>query len=395
LEKKEIKNIKGKKILVLPRWYPNQLDIQLGIFIQRQLVLMREQHDFYVVYTQAIEDLPSKFQHKSNETLGFPEHVVYFRSAKGPFRKITNFYRYKKAQEMGLKFCPKNIDACHIHVPYRSALPALKLNRKKGIPFAITEHWSGHINGAFSRKNSFDKWLYKRIVQKASVISTVSQKLKDAFQYNTGKTSVVIPNYIEQGQKNGVIHNDAKIKLLSIGDIHDATKNFSGLLKAYRAALTEMNNMHLTIVGDGPDRDEIHHLAKLLNFPPNTIHFTGRLEHQIVLETIQDCDFYICNSNFETFGMTVAEALFAGKPVISTTCGGPEEFVNTNNGILIEISENSTNLKEAIIKMSGVYKSFKKEDLINPIADRFGKETVKKAWSAFYDKLLINTKHSN
>ena len=91
MEKKEIKNIKGKKILVLPRWYPNQLDIQLGIFIQRQLVLMREQHDFYVVYAQAIEDLPSKFQHKSNETLGFPEHVVYFRSAKGPFRKITNF----------------------------------------------------------------------------------------------------------------------------------------------------------------------------------------------------------------------------------------------------------------------------------------------------------------
>lgn len=46
-----------------------------------------------------------------------------------------------------------------------------------------------------------------------------------------------------------------------------------------------------------------------------------------------ECDFFVLNSNFETFSVVTAEALAYGKPVIATRCGGPEEFVNKIMGI--------------------------------------------------------------
>ncbi|MGB1103127.1 MAG: glycosyltransferase [Crocinitomicaceae bacterium] len=377
-----------KKILILPRWYPNRLDIQLGIFIQRQLVLMQEFYNFYVVYVQADKDMTTKFEHIQKNENGFPEHIIYYKSASGPLKKITNFIRYRKAQKIGLQKMSEKFDGVHVHVPYRSAQPALKLLKIEGTPFAITEHWSGHLNGLYQTKNIIDKWLYKKILKKAKVISTVSEKLQSAFKKNTGFTSVVIPNYIEQIQPKDASKHSDHIKILSIGDIHDETKNFSGLLNAFKQALTERDNLQLTIIGGGSDSDKIHNYAKQLSIPESDLIFTGRLDHEEVLKRINDCDFYVCNSNFETFGMTVAEALYAGKPVISTRCGGPEEFVNDKNGIMIDPSANADMLVQAILRMANNYQNYNSQELIGPIELRYGKEAVQNAWLAFYDKLL-------
>jgi len=52
-----------------------------------------------------------------------------------------------------------------------------------------------------------------------------------------------------------------------------------------------------------------------------------------------ESDFLITNSNYETFSVSTAEALAYGKPVISTRCGGPEEFIDETNGILIDVGD--------------------------------------------------------
>jgi glycosyltransferase involved in cell wall biosynthesis len=41
-------------------------------------------------------------------------------------------------------------------------------------------------------------------------------------------------------------------------------------------------------------------------------------------------------SQFETFGLTYAEAVCTGMPVIYTACGGPEEFIQTDMGLQVD-----------------------------------------------------------
>ena len=378
-----------KSILVLPRWYPNKTDIQLGIFIQRQIALMRNEFRFHVVYVQALPVLKDKYQLVTSSARGFNEHIIYFRSAKGPLRKLINFYRYKKAQQLGISKVSDSIDLCHVHVPYRSAIGALKLLKENNIPFVITEHWSGHLNGLYLKKNSLDKWLYKRTLNKAVKISTVSEPLRKAFEANTGFNTTVIPNYIEKHKVKPDTTKQNKTALLSVGDFDDKTKNFSGLLKAYRQVLETQPNIELTLIGGGPDETAIKQLAEALNFPNGTLIFTGRKEHEYVLNAMQKCDFYICNSRYETFGMTVAEALYAGKPVISTLCGGPETFLNPGNSITISTApckqiEAQPELVNAIMEMLERYTSFNSTEISTAIDQQFGTEAVKEKWIRFY-----------
>jgi len=372
-----------KSVLFLPRWYPNKLDVQLGIFIQRQAVLIKNDFNVTVIYAQAVKEQDQKFEIQQSESEGIHEIIVYFKSDKGLFRKLINGLRYKKAQQIAHKQIKNSVDLCHVFVPYRSLFLALKIK----VPFVITEHWSGHLTGAFSRKNFADKFLYKRYLKRSKNISCVSHLLQKQFEINTGFSSVVIPNHIEFSDLTSRKKETENIEILTVSDLDDATKNISGLLTAFSQSLKINNQLRLTIVGGGPDENKLIDLIQKLHLNEFVI-LKGRLKHNEVLDYYQQCDFYICNSNVETFGMAVAEALMAGKPVIVTRCGGPEEFVNNENGILIPLNNNQK-LTDAILQMSGEYSKFNALKITHNINQKYGAEAVKKMWIDFYNAVLL------
>jgi glycosyltransferase involved in cell wall biosynthesis len=370
-----------KHILILPRWYPNQTDVQLGTFIREQAILLKDEFHVHVVYVQALEKQNLQFDAVSTDENGIDERVIYFKSAKGPLRKVINARRYKRAQEFGYLLEPFKPDICHVHVPYRSAFLAVKL-QKTGIPFVVTEHWSGHLTGEYEEKNSADKTLYKQVLQKASGIATVSKLLRDKFKENTGFDSIVIPNYIKKSslELSGRAHET--IELLTVSDMANSVKNVSGLILAFKKALQTNNNLRLNIIGGGPDEEKIKGLVDQLELS-KSVKMAGRAEHRKVLDAYHFCDFYICNSNYETFGMTVAEALLAGKPVISTRCGGPEEFLHEKNSLLIE-KDNEEQLTAAILKMADTFGQYNSEDIAAEIESKYGKEAIKSQLKSFY-----------
>lgn len=349
-------------------------------------MLLKDDFNIHVIYVQADSSLQKEFELIENSASGIHEIVVYFKQGNGVFGKIINAKRYKKAQQTGFEKISGKISLCHVHVPYRSAFLALKLLRDQQIPFVITEHWSGHLTGEYLQKNSIDKNLYRRVLKKASGISCVSQLLAAKFKANTGFDTVVIPNYIEFTAPEKLPEQADKVRLLSVADMADSIKNISGLIDAFAAALKTNSKLHLTLIGGGPDEQKIINLIAKLKLE-NQIFFKGRLPHEQVLKAMNNCDFYLCNSNFETFGMTVAEALRSGKPVISTRCGGPEEFLNDTNSILID-PENQNQLTAAILKMANEFQNYDSEKLTNEIETKFGKETVRSMWVEFYSAHL-------
>ena len=374
-----------KHILILPRWYPNKFDIQLGVFIRKQAELISNDFNITLIYAQADPNASEKFSFVESHERGFYEIVVYFKSSTGALRKVTNYRRYRAAQYKALARIKERIDLCHVHVPYRSAGLALRLQRRSDIPFVSTEHWSGHLTGEYHKKNVADLNLYKKVLEQASKISTVSEKLQQAFKHNTGFDSVVIPNIIET-TTNTDESRDGKVRVLSVSDFADEIKNISGLLRSFKAALVDLGDpekMELVLAGGGPDEMKIKQLCSKLQFEEGQVIFLGRLENKDVLAEMQKADFYVCNSNFETFGMTVAEALMAGKPVITTRCGGPEEFIHEKNGVLID-KNNDEQLTAAIATLSETFNQYDSVAISKEIEEKFGTATVLEQWKEFY-----------
>lgn len=82
----------------------------------------------------------------------------------------------------------------------------------------------------------------------------------------------------------------------------------------------------LSIVGDGPLRDTLIERAAALGVADKVTVRPG-VPPEDVPEIYAAHDVLVHLSSFETFGMTVVEAVGSGLPTIVTKCGGPEDTV--------------------------------------------------------------------
>src|SRR5262249_43618631 len=60
---------------------------------------------------------------------------------------------------------------------------------------------------------------------------------------------------------------------------------------------------------------------------------------------------YVVSSIMESFGLTVVEAAAAGKPVVATRCGGPEEIIQHGETGLLEPVNDPDRMADAIVSL--------------------------------------------
>lgn len=82
-----------------------------------------------------------------------------------------------------------------------------------------------------------------------------------------------------------------------------------------------------------------------------------------IAEQLSKSDCFVLASQSETFGVAYIEALAMGVPVIATKCGGPEGFVNENNGIMIDVDSESQ-LIEAMKYMYNNSDKYDREEIL-------------------------------
>jgi glycosyltransferase involved in cell wall biosynthesis len=106
-------------------------------------------------------------------------------------------------------------------------------------------------------------------------------------------------------------------RVLFIGSL-DARK---GVKLAIRALAHASETVHLEIVGDGPERPKLQRLAARLGVA-HRLHFSGRLPRAQVLQKLESAAAVLFTGLREEGGMALAEAMFAGVPVIVLAHGG-------------------------------------------------------------------------
>ena len=80
--------------------------------------------------------------------------------------------------------------------------------------------------------------------------------------------------------------------------------------------------------------------------------FLGAIPRDAVREAMWAADCFVLPSHAENFGVVLIEALATGLPVISTRCGGPEDIVNDDVGILLRPGD-ERGLADALAAMRG------------------------------------------
>ncbi len=388
------KNIRYN-ILFLTKWYPNKFDPQLGIFVKKHAKAVSAYGNVKVLYICADDSLKSACETIIYTQKHFTEITVYYKKNSSLFKGFINLFRYINATRMGMREVQKSwrkIDLIHANVLVRTGLIALFIKKLKGIPYIITEHWTGYVSGKYEKQPFLKKWFTKLIIKNANVITTVSDNLrKKMLKLGLNGNYRVVPNIIESielSSSQNEYDGRKKIKILTIADLADSHKNISGIIKAI-AHIYQQNNSHIEyhIIGDGPDMSMLCGLAGSVQGIDKVIFFHGRQPNEYIYDFLKQIDFVIINSNFETFSVVAAEALINGKPVISTICGGPEEFITPDCGILIEPGDQKQ-LEDAIGKMIATYREYDALKLNRYITEKYSYQIVGHQFYSIYKEII-------
>ncbi|HXH19182.1 MAG TPA: glycosyltransferase [Chitinophagales bacterium] len=372
------------KILFLPRWYPSENDLQNGVFIQKHARAAAMENEVMVLYAVSV----SKESRIVCSNRGNLKEVILYYPA-GNIR-LLNFIASLRALFKLWRFTRKSFqpDICHIHVSGRQALLALWLNLKYGIPFIISEHWSGFVTGEYERQSFFKKWLTACVFKKATAVTAVSETLRDAMiNRGLGKEIRILPNVVEVLPDGAQQHPAEDVfRYLIVADLRDEIKNISGAIRAFSEVCKAEPSSELVIAGEGKDRDKLERLV-IASFQTNSppVKFLGLKSNEEVLKLIPAAHVIIVNSRIETFSVVTLEAIFSGRPVIATRCGGPERFINEHNGILIGI-DNEKELVHAMIQMKRDYRKYNPDAIKNSIPNTYAPESIARLLNSFYNE---------
>src|SRR5690606_7648003 len=110
-----------------------------------------------------------------------------------------------------------------------------------------------------------------------------------------------------------------------------------------------MDNVHLVLVGDGPDRPRLERLAREMGIG-QWVHFTGTYSREQVVQALHGADLFVIASTTETQGLATLEAMAAGLPVVGVDAPGTHDMVqNGVQGLLRR--EDPTEFAQAVLSL--------------------------------------------
>ena len=270
------------------------------------------------------------------------ENVWRFPSVVYPFQKEYRLvFPFNKRLD---KIKDLKLDILHIHTPFTMGYIGLRIGKKLSLPMIHTYHTY------FEKYLHYfpilpENWLYKyakkeseRFCNACDKIIVPTNEMKELLEkYNINKDLVTIPSGINLYEptdqeivefKNKYMKSNS-LNCLFVGRV-GIEKNIDFLIDAFQKILKQVDNVHLTIIGDGPERKNIEKKIAEMNLSTH-ITLTGYLTKKDVF-----CAYYAANlmlfpSKTETQGLTAVESIMSGTPVIGINEMGIKNVIT--NGV--------------------------------------------------------------
>ena len=235
----------------------------------------------------------------------------------------------------GLRACLHGLrpDILHLHAVWEPILRrAASWGRRNGVPWVVSSH--GLLHPDALRKGYWKKQAYLRLlggfVVQSRHVFALNQEECLHIHHVLGANAEIMPNGVDESAIRSArpeaffeafpsLPTDSFI--LGMGRVHPV-KGFDQLVRCYALARQRAPLPDLVIVGPG-DRGEAEVLntARRLGVSRH-VHLPGAAYGSLRFSALHASRMLVHRPRYEGFGMIVAEAVSAGRPVVTTRVTG-------------------------------------------------------------------------
>ena len=194
----------------------------------------------------------------------------------------------------------------------------------KGMKLYFIRHHELHGGDSKSVAATY-KLPYKKIV----IANWLKRLMEEEYRDND---VTLVPNGVDWQQFN--FQARAKQAVPTIGFLYGSVewKGAGMAFSAIRLVQSKIPDLRVICFGSQPI-DSVHKL-------PNNFEYHLRPDQNIIPNLYRQTDCWLLPSTSEGFGMPGLEAAACGTPIVTTRCGGPEDYVkHGHNGYLVDVGD--------------------------------------------------------
>lgn len=254
---------------------------------------------------------------------------------------------------------------CPLMAPSVSGVPVVLSPRGSLMPNALEV-------GRF-KKAAYSALIERPLLRKCTAVHCTSDQERIAVEkHMPGVPAFIVPNGLDVREfqtlpNRGTLRENLNIGggrfiFLFLARLH-AHKGLDLTIKALSIARKGGLEMDLIVAGpeelssDRPWRDQAEQMGLAEN-----VHFIGPVYGKHKLQALADADVFVLNSHSENFGMSIAEALVCGLPVLVSDQTGMCGWIERHNAGLV-VPQDVNLIAEAMVQMAKSKELFTKNAL--------------------------------
>lgn len=372
-------------VLFIPSYYPSPKLTITGIFFHDEAVALHEAgHQVGVIVTPRINVTLEMALQSGFSSLGamsrepsfkdFPVYRMHWGWFPRPVPPLVALLIASAGERAYQQYCRVHgqPDVIHAHNTFYGGYLAARLAQKHNLPVVLTEYSSSFLEGLVFLPGQSQIVAYtlrhvdERLVCGSSLIAPLHRYAPEQPIETVG--CVVDTEYFTPGDAPT---EEKPFVFVIIAQLKERRKGFDVLLKAFHKAFADRADVELHIRGHGPLKPELEQLVETLGLQ-RQVKFLPMMSRIELRDLIRRSHALVSSSHIETFGVSVAEAMACGKPVVATRSGGPEDFVTPECGLIVEPG-NMDAFAEAMAQIRQNYRQYDPARIRATIVERYSK----------------------
>ena len=365
-------------ILMIVTWYGKKNDSFTGNFHYELACALQKKHNvaLFFPFDKTIKGIEYDYE----------DGLLTFRSnnEKRRLEKVKKIYNDIKYIHNIFK-----PDVIHAHVVSGAGSYALLAKMIFGVPYILTEHAPLEMMNLSKKNICKTKFILKKSYANIAVSTDLQNKLNSIYikaNFQCIYNGVIDPYTIIGNYDKIYRKKDCLNAIIMCGFYSKTIKGLQFLFPAIKKVNEGTKKIHLHICGGGKYLGYYISLAKQINIE-NDITFYDMCDKSKMYSILNQMDFSISCSLFESAGVSVEESCMMGKPQLITKSGGANSLIPDEYCIKVERGSTEA-LVNGLFSMIKSYNLFDKDLIIKYGYNNFEMEKICRSYEELYSKAI-------